>query len=115
MVPPKLETVSVIGEVNMTISHRWRENRSAKEYLELSGGLTQRADDDQVYVVRASGEVRSLDTGWFGTPPDIRPGDTIVVPLDTTAIRPMQLARDITQILSQVAITVAAFNSIGVF
>lgn len=115
VVPPKLETVSVIGEVNMTISHRWRENRSAKEYLELSGGLTQRADDDQVYVVRASGEVRSLDTGWFGTPPDIRPGDTIVVPLDTTAIRPMQLARDITQILSQVAITVAAFNSIGVF
>lgn len=115
VVPPRLETVSVIGEVNMTISHRWRENRTAKEYLELSGGLTQRADNDQVYVVRASGEVRSLDTGWFGTPPDIRPGDTIVVPLDTTAIRPMQLARDITQILSQVAITVAAFNSVGVF
>lgn len=114
-VPPKLETVSVIGEVNMTVSHRWRAGHGPDYYLERSGGITTRANESQSYIVRASGEVRALDKGWFGRYPEIKPGDTIVVPLNTDRIRPIQLARDITQILSQIAITVAAFNSVGVF
>lgn len=115
IVPPKIETVSVIGEVNMINSHRWREGLRAKDYLELAGGITHRASLSQAYIVRANGEVTTMGGTWFGRSPRIYPGDTIVVPLDTDRVRPIQLAKDITQIFSQVALTIAAFNSVGVF
>lgn len=115
IVPPRIETVSVIGEVNMINSHRWREGLRAKDYLELAGGITHRASLSQAYIVRANGEVTTMGGGWFGRSPKVNPGDTIVVPLDTDRVRPVQLARDITQIFSQVALTIAAFNSVGVF
>jgi hypothetical protein len=50
---------------------------------------------------------------WFGRrgSDNIRPGDTIVVPLDTDRVRPLTLWTSVTQILYNVAISVAAVNS----
>ena len=84
------------------------------DYIDLSGGLTRRADKKLIYVVRASGAVIASDRSkWFGrgATVDIRPGDTIVVPLETDRIRPLTFWTNVTQILYQGAIAVAAIKT----
>jgi hypothetical protein len=80
----------------------------------MSGGMTRRADSKLIYVVRASGAVVTASRSrWFGRGSNmqIRPGDTIVVPLETDRIRPLTFWTNVTQILYQGAIAVAAIRS----
>jgi hypothetical protein len=80
----------------------------------MSGGITRRADRKHVYVVRASGAVvTGRRARWFGSrgDTDMRPGDTIVAPLDTDRIRPLTFWTNVTQILYQGAIAVAAIQA----
>ncbi len=82
--------------------------------MEMSGGITRRADKKLIYVVRASGAVvTGKRSKWFGRRgnTEIRPGDTIVAPMDTDRVRPLTLWTSVTQILYQAAIAVAAVNS----
>jgi protein involved in polysaccharide export with SLBB domain len=106
--------VTVLGEVQYATSHVYTTGRTRDDYLSMSGGLTQRADDDRVYVVRANGEVLA-ETGskWFRrtSEVEIRPGDTIVAPLDVDRLSPMARWSQITQIVYNLAIAAAAVNS----
>ena len=80
----------------------------------MSGGLTRRADKKLIYVVRANGAVVAGNRSkWFGRRGNvgIRPGDTIVVPLDTDRMRPLTFWGNVTQILYQGAIAVAAVKT----
>jgi hypothetical protein len=45
----------------------------------------------------------------------ISAGDTIVVPIDTESASQMEIWTSVTQITSQVAITLASFKTLGVF
>ncbi len=114
LVPRRPQEVTVIGEVQYATSHIYREDLARNDYIAQSGGLTSKADKKRIYVVRASGAV-SVESGslWFGRrgSDDIRPGDTIVIPLDTDRVRPLTLWTSVTQILYNVAISVAAVNS----
>ena len=67
-----------------------------------------------MYVVRADGSV-SPPTGWFSRNAELGPGDTIVVPLKIDRVSGLKLFGDVTTILFQLAVTVAALNSAGVF
>ncbi|HEX5765490.1 MAG TPA: SLBB domain-containing protein, partial [Woeseiaceae bacterium] len=114
LVPKQSQEVTVIGETQLNTSHLYREGLSRDDYIELSGGLTRRADKRLIYVVRASGAVVSSNRSlWFGRGADevIRPGDTIVVPLETDRIRPLTFWGSVTQILYQGAIAVAAVKT----
>ena len=78
--------------------------------------MTPRADHKRIYVVRANGSVVA-DEGsrWFqrrGSQAPIKPGDTIVVPLDTERMPPLPFWLAVTQILYNVAIAVAAVHSL---
>jgi polysaccharide export outer membrane protein len=91
----------------------YRPELSRDDYIALSGGETRRADKDHIYVVRADGSVVAHEGGrWFsrsGT--DIRPGDTIVVPLDTERLPALPFWQAVTQIIYNLAISAAAVNS----
>jgi hypothetical protein len=65
-------------------------------------------------VVRADGSaVAQEGSRWFqGGAVTIRPGDTIVVPLDTERIPPLYFWQAITTIMYNVAIAVAAVHSL---
>jgi protein involved in polysaccharide export with SLBB domain len=113
-VPKRSQEVTVIGEAQQNTSHLFQPGLSRDDYIEMSGGLTRRADKKMIYVVRASGAVvANKRSRWFGRDSgmEIRPGDTIVVPLDTDRIRPLTFWTNVTQILYQGAIAVAAINS----
>lgn len=112
LVPRRAQEVSVIGEVQTNTSHLYRPGLDRNDYIALSGGTTQKADNGRIYVVRADGSVVTSGSAWFGrSGTEIRPGDTIVVPLDAGRMRPLPLWLAVTQIIYQMAIAAAAVNS----
>lgn len=114
-VPKQPTTVTIIGEVNFPTSHLYQTGTSVLDFVERSGGVSPLGDSDSIYVVRANGSVERVKVGWFGRNPAAQPGDTIVVPLDLTRMRPLTLWTNVTSIIYQLALSVAAFNSIGAF
>jgi protein involved in polysaccharide export with SLBB domain len=115
MVPKFQQEVTVIGEVQTATSHLYRPELSRDDYISQSGGVTRRADNDRIYVVRADGSVVANDSGrWFSrSATDIRPGDTIVVPTDTERMTALPFWQAVTQIIYNLAISAAAVNSFG--
>ncbi len=114
LVPKTSQEVTVIGETQQRASHLYQPNLTRQDYIEMSGGLTRRADKRLIYVVRASGAVVAGGRSrWLGrgSNTEIRPGDTIVVPLDTDRMRPLTFWGNVTQILYQGAIAVAAVKT----
>jgi len=114
-IPRFQQQVTVIGEVQSATSHLYNPKLTRDDYIALSGGLTRRADRSKIYVVRASGSVvASAGSRWFesGSAVAIKPGDTVVVPLDTEHIPALPLWTQVTQILYNVAVAVLAIRSI---
>ncbi len=114
LVPKKPQEVTVIGETQQNTSHLFQPGLNRNDYIEMSGGLTRRADKGLIYTVRASGSVVTTEgSRWFGRggQSEIQPGDTIVVPLETDKIRPITFWTSVTQILYQGAIAVAALKT----
>lgn len=113
LVPRVTQEVTVIGEVQSATSHLYRADLSRDDYIAMSGGLTPRADEDHVYVVRADGSVvtRSGNVWFSGGDVEIRRGDTIVAPLDTERMRPLPLWTGVTTIIYNLAIAALAVNS----
>lgn len=113
VVPRITQEVTVIGEVQSSTSHLYDPSLSRNDYVQMSGGLTPRADADRIYVVRADGSVvAGGGNAWFSAGRvDIRPGDTIVAPLDTERMRPLPFWTAVTTIIYNLAISAAAVNS----
>jgi protein involved in polysaccharide export with SLBB domain len=115
LVIPKLkQEVTVIGEVQTSTSHFYRDTLTRDDYISLSGGTTRKADDDLIYVVRADGSVVSDESGgWFRRSAQIkmRPGDTVVVPLNTERLPALPFWQAVTGIVYNLAITAAAIGS----
>ena len=110
VIPMYNPTVTVVGEVMESRSHSHDSNYNVKDYIGLSAGLTVRADDSAIYVVKANGSVASLDSGWwrFDTAKvQVEPGDTIVVPVNTQYKESLATWRDVTAILYQGLVSIA--------
>jgi len=115
LVPKKTEEITILGEVQSPTSHVYQPGLTRNDYISKSGGATQKADQKRIYVVRANGDVVSGErSGWFrrSKSVDMRPGDTIVVPLDTERIRALPLWQAVTQIMYNLSIAVLAIHSL---
>jgi polysaccharide biosynthesis/export protein len=114
IIPKIKQEVTVIGEVQNSTSHFFRDSLTRDDYIGLSGGATRKADRGRIYVVRADGSVVSAESGgWFRRSGQVamKPGDTIVVPLDTERMPALPLWQAVTSILYNLAIAAAAVNS----
>lgn len=113
MVPHRSQEVMVLGEVQYATSHLFSAGTTRDDYINLSGGLTANADPKRIYVVRANGAVEARKgSRWFrGRDSSMRPGDTVVVPMDTDRMPRLAQWASITQIVYNLAIAVAAVNS----
>jgi hypothetical protein len=116
LIPSTRQEVTVIGEVQYPTSHFHGASLTRDEYLKLSGGLTANADRERIYIVRANGAVMAAgrrDNKWFrrSESTEVRPGDTIVVPLDVDRIPRLALWQSATSILFNLAIATAAVAS----
>jgi polysaccharide export outer membrane protein len=116
LIPKKNQEVTVLGEVQSPTSHIYRAGLSREDYIAKSGGATQKADRKRIYIVRANGDVVSGGrSGWFRRSRSvaIRPGDTIVVPLDTERVAALPLWTSVTTIIYNLAIAILAIHSVS--
>jgi polysaccharide biosynthesis/export protein len=113
IVPKFQQEVTVIGEVQTATSHVYLPELTRDDYISLSGGMTKRADHDKVYVVRANGSVVANEGGrWFSRgSTEIKPGDTVVVPVDTERLPALPFWQAVTQIIYYLAVSTAAVTS----
>ncbi|GIU49908.1 sugar transporter [Shewanella sairae] len=107
-VPSTKQTIAVMGEVQHAATHRYKEGLTVEEYLNMSGGVRERADDDRTYVIKANGSVMLPSKSfWFSTQDKLQPGDTIIVPLDTEYKDNLTLWTQVTSIIYNTAVAFA--------
>ncbi|MCP3429108.1 SLBB domain-containing protein [Opacimonas viscosa] len=112
-VPRKPATVQIIGEVHMNSAHVFDSNYTLNDYLNMAGGTTTFADDSEVFVIRADGRIIKPRADWFVfNSANIQPGDTIVVPLDVNLQNNLTLWQQVTQIIYNSAVAVAAIRGL---
>lgn len=97
VIPHKTDVVLVAGEVFMPKAVTYDPSMSLDDYLGAAGGVSNRADDKNILVAKANGEVGlAEDLG-------IDAGDQILV-MPKFDTKNMQLAKDIMQIIYQMAV-----------
>jgi polysaccharide export outer membrane protein len=115
LIPKRNQEVTILGEVQSPTSHVYQAGLTRDDYIGKSGGITQKADRKRIYIVRVNGDVISGERtgGWFRRSRSVqmRPGDTIVVPLDTERVRALPLWQAVTTILYNLAVAVLAIRS----
>lgn len=96
----------VNGEVLSPANLQFRKNKSPRDYIMEAGGFTYNADKDRAFVLYPDGSAQPLLVNtWNHKATFIPPGSTIVVPRDPKPFDFMQSAKDISQILSNLAVT----------
>ena len=110
------DTVSVVGEVRQPGTHIYQAGLSVEDYISLSAGVTKRSDQSAIYIVRANGSVTTLDSSWWrfseAGMQALRPGDSIVVPVDSQHKESLAQWREVTQIIYQGMVSVAALANL---
>ena len=102
IIPRRVSTVTVVGEIRRPGTHSFQSGLDLEDYLGLSAGMTARADDKELYVVRADGSVFRPTKSWLrfdGVAASLSPGDTIVVPINAGYTDNLSLWREITQVI----------------
>jgi polysaccharide export outer membrane protein len=116
LVPKKTQEITILGEVQSPTSHVFEPGLTRDDYIARSGGTTQKADRKRIYIVRANGDVISGErrSGWFRRSRtfEMRPGDTIVVPLDTERVNQLPIWQAVTTIIYNLAVAVLAIRSV---
>ncbi|EAQ96642.2 SLBB domain-containing protein [Congregibacter litoralis] len=107
MVPRMPNHVQVSGQVYVATSHLYDEDRSIKDYVELSGGSTVLGRLDHTYVVQANGEVLNLKGKRSSRKiarQNVMPGARIYVPINVDRMNPTEKAQSWVSTLAQAAI-----------
>ena len=114
-IPIMPSEISVMGEVKFPTSHLFQSGFSIDQYINLSGGFTQNADEKRIFVVKSNGAVLTKKgNGWFSgnqSQKKIQAGDVIVVPINLQKGKWLETLTSSTQIVYQLAVTAAAVNS----
>jgi polysaccharide export outer membrane protein len=115
LIPKKADYVTVTGQVFNATAVSFQPGRSARWYLNQSGGLTPLAEKNGVFVIRADGSVvaaKNSNSGWLSGDPlstVLKPGDSVIVPEKSPKIggRNWQTLMQSAQVASSVALAVA--------
>jgi len=119
-IPQSLGAVVVFGEVYNPTTFLHLPGKELSYYLMQAGGPTGYAEDGEMYLVRSDGSVFSRQQssigfhwdqegrrwtfgGFLAMQPE--PGDTIIVPKQLERTAWMRNIKDITTIISQIALT----------
>ncbi len=116
-IPSYNDTVVVSGEVMNPMALTYMGS-SVRNYIRRTGGLTEIADSDHIFVLHANGEAEKASIGSYlfaSNNVDVKAGDVIIVPKKIMFERGIDIAGDIADIIYKITLTVAAMNTVGVF
>jgi protein involved in polysaccharide export with SLBB domain len=106
-IPRKNNIVQVSGEVSFPGAHTFLEGNTVEDYIELAGDFGERADKERVLLIRRNGSVVKCS----GNNETVEKGDSILV-YPKLESKTLQMTKDITQILYQIAIGFGVFLAI---
>jgi len=113
-IPSMNDTISVVGEVLNQNTFVYDSNLDVEDYISRAGGMNADADEELIYVVKANGEAIKYEKKFFWlNNMEVFKGDTIVVPVKLDTTSDIAFAKDITQIVYQLAVTAASLKTLG--
>jgi polysaccharide export outer membrane protein len=121
-IPAENKVINIVGSVMSTGSFIYNEKWGYEDYVQMAGGYSRYADEDNVFVMKVDGSARKLSNGFMNWSPirkrwevagfndakgPLESGDSIVVPerLERTAW--LRNLKDITQILANAGLAAA--------
>lgn len=121
-IPAVNRVINVVGAVMSNGSFIYNEKWDYEDYVQMAGGYSRHADEDNVFVMKVDGSARKLSRGFMNWNPlrkrwevagfnesrgPLEAGDSIVVPerLERTAW--LRNLKDITQILANAGVAAA--------
>ena len=111
-IPTKPDSVVVLGEVLTPTAFVYTDN-SALKYISQAGGITDMAENIY-FVVHANGFTEKGDFGWLSDKDiKVKSGDAITVPIKIVTSTWYGIAKDVTSIVYQLAITAASLKTVG--
>jgi len=112
-IPKRPLTVRVSGEILSPASLQFRSKKDPGDYIDEAGGFTYHADQDRTFVLYPDGSAQPLQvSSWNHKAAFIPPGSTIVVPRDPKPFDFVESAKDISQILSNLAISTIFLDNV---
>jgi len=118
-VPTNPQSVQVLGSVFNQTAFVYDKDKDYAAYIDLAGGYTEYADEDNVYILKVDGTAMKPSGGflslswnkdlhrWEFGGHNLESGDTIVVPEKLERIAWLREIKDLTQILYQIAVVTA--------
>jgi len=114
-IPSFNDTVVVSGEVMNPSASVYIGNK-VRDYISKSGGLTEIADTDHIYVLHANGEAEQATMGSYlfsSHNVSIKKGDVIIVPKKLMFQRGIDMVSEVADIFYKLTLTVAAMHTVG--
>jgi protein involved in polysaccharide export with SLBB domain len=116
-IPSYASSIYIFGEVGNPGSIPFKDGTSIFNYLNKSGGLTDYASKNSIFVVHPNGETTKVNTiglrQYLSQDIDIYPGSVIYVPRDIGKINGINYFATIAPIFSSLALTIASLSSIS--
>lgn len=113
-IPKRPLMVRVAGEVLSPAALQFRKSKDPRDYIMEAGGFTYHADKDRAFVLYPGGSAQPLlVNNWNHKAIFIPPGSTIVIPRDPKPFDFLQTARDLSQIIANLAITGIWLDDLG--
>ena len=97
IIPQKTNVIQIGGEVMMPKAIVYDESYNLLDYINETGGFSQRADEENILVILPNGQVGKIEQL------KIQPGARIIV-MPRVDTKKMQFAKDIMQIIYQIAV-----------
>ena len=114
IIPKNPNTINVLGEVLNPIAFEFEKRLSVREAIKRAGGYKEYAKRNSIYVIKANGITDKVKRNIFVGNTKLEPGDTIVVPRRIITNNPgIDALLPITQILSDIAFSAAALESLS--
>ena len=106
-IPRRSNIVIVQGRVSIPSALNYKPGYLADDYIKACGGFAERANKDYILIIKASGRVIRYKPGSKDKNAKVSPGDSIMV-LSSAGTKNVMLAKDLGQIIYQIAIATAA-------
>ncbi len=112
--PKRPSSILVIGDVLNPGALQFVAGTKVGDYISQAGGFQQSADSDRTFLVYPNGVAQPVAISpWNYNPIMVPPGSTVMVPKDPAPLDIFAFAKDLTSLISQMALTAASLAVIS--
>lgn len=112
--PKRPNFVLMAGDLLNPVALQFAPGKRIEDYLDETGGFQETADRGRVFIVFPNGVAQPVALSrWSRSNVMVPPGSTIVVPKDVNPLETLNIVREITTVLSNLAVSAASIAVIS--